>query len=123
MSFFSDLSLRSQNSLEIVKLMRRDFPDVRVIVMDLVPAQSDVVNFVEAGVSGFILKNASTVDFLKTIRSVAQGKKVLPSILTDSLFSQIIEHALTKVKESALIEGVAYDKTRAANHRIDRQKE
>ncbi len=105
-----DLSLRSQNSLEIVKLMRRDFPDVRVIVMDLVPAQSDVVNFVETGVSGFILKNASTVDFLKTIRSVAQGKKVLPSILTDSLFSQIIEHALTKVKESELIEGVRMTK-------------
>ena len=54
--------------------MRRDFPDVRVIVMDLVPAQSDIVNFVEAGVSGFILKNASTVDFLKTIRSVAQAR-------------------------------------------------
>jgi DNA-binding NarL/FixJ family response regulator len=104
-----DLSLRSQNSLQIVRRMRRDFPDVKVIVMDLVPMQSDVVVFVEAGVSGFILKNASIVDFLKTIRSVAQGKKV-PPILTDSLFSQIIAHALTKVKETELIERVRMTK-------------
>ena len=73
-----DLSLRSQNSLQIVRRMRRDFPDVKVIVMDLVPMQSDVVVFVEAGVSGFILKNASIIDFLRTVRSVAQGKKGLP---------------------------------------------
>ncbi len=105
-----DLSLRSQNSLEIVRLMRRDFPEVKVIVMDLVPVQSDIVAFVEAGVSGFILKNASIVNFLKTIRSVSLGKKVLPAILTDSLFSQIIEHAFTKEKESTLNEAVRMTK-------------
>jgi RNA polymerase sigma factor (sigma-70 family) len=105
-----DLSLRSQNSLEIVKLMRRDFPAVKVIVMDLVPVLSDIVAFVEAGVSGFILKNASIVNFLSTIRSVSLGKKVLPPILTDSLFSQIIEHALTKEKESTLNEAVRMTK-------------
>lgn len=97
-----DLSLRSQNSLEIVKLLREDFPDVRVIVMDLVPVRSDIVAFVEAGVSGFILKDASIVDFLKTIRSVSKGKKVLPATLTNSLFSQIIDHAVKKEKESTL---------------------
>ena len=105
-----DLSLRSQNSLAIAKLMRKDFPDVKLIVMDLVPAQSDIVAFVETGVSGFILKDASLVDFLKTIHLVTQGKKVLPPNLTGSLFSQIIEHAVTKEKESALNEAVRMTK-------------
>jgi DNA-binding NarL/FixJ family response regulator len=49
-----------------------------VVVMDLVPVQADVVEFVKAGVSGFILKDAALDDFLHTIRSVAQGAKVLP---------------------------------------------
>jgi DNA-binding NarL/FixJ family response regulator len=36
--------------------------------------------------------------FLGTIRSVSQGAKVLPPTLTDSLFSHIVELAVTKRK-------------------------
>ena len=61
--------------------------------MDLIPMQEDVVMFVQAGVSGFIMKDATIDDFLHTIRSVARGTRVLPPILTGSLFSQIVEQA------------------------------
>jgi DNA-binding NarL/FixJ family response regulator len=63
-------------------------------VMGLTPAQGDVLQFVRAGALGFILKDATPDDFLTTIRSVAGGEKVLPPILTGSLFSQIIEHTV-----------------------------
>jgi two-component system, NarL family, response regulator DegU len=89
-----DLGLRSQNSLQVVINAKTSSPSTKVIVMSLIPTQEDVLQFVRAGVSGFILKDATLEDFLKTIRSVAQGSKVLPSLLTGSLFSQIVEHAL-----------------------------
>ena len=101
-----DLGLRSQNSLEIVKLIRQNFLEIKIIVMDLIPLQEDVMEFVQAGVSGFILKNANIVEFFTAIRSVFQGNKVLPSNLTDSLFSQIVEGAITHAKPSAIIESV-----------------
>jgi len=62
--------------------------------MDLMPLQSDVFEFVQAGVSGFILKDANVTEFIKTIRTVYDGADVLPSNLTDSLFSQIFDHAI-----------------------------
>ena len=89
-----DLGLRNQNSLDIVGMVKTDFPQVKVIVMDLAPTEVDMLLFVHAGVSGFVLKGATTGDFLKTIRSVARGKKVLPQLMTDSLFSQIVEQAV-----------------------------
>ncbi len=89
-----DLGLRNQNSLQIVKLTKQHFPGTKVIVMDLIPLQADVFEFVQAGVSGFILKDANGAEFYKTIRSVYQGAKVLPPHLTGSLFSQIVEHAI-----------------------------
>ena len=89
-----DLGLRSHNSLHVVELVKREFPRANVIVMDLAPAQGDVLQFVRAGASGFILKDATVDDFLATIRSVAEGGKVLPPVLSGSLFSQIIEHAV-----------------------------
>lgn len=105
-----DLGLRSQNSLEIVKLIRQNFLEIKIIVMDLIPLQTDVMEFVQAGVSGFLLKNAGIAEFLTTIRSVFQGNKVLPSHLTDSLFSQIVESAITKVKPSVIVESVRLTK-------------
>jgi DNA-binding NarL/FixJ family response regulator len=72
--------------------------------MDLIALQADVFEFVQAGVSGFILKDASIADFLKTIRSVYQGLQVLPPNLTGSLFSQIVENAINESKPSAIVE-------------------
>jgi DNA-binding NarL/FixJ family response regulator len=105
-----DLGLRNQNSLQVVKTVKKDFPDIGIIIMDLIPLESDVLEFVKAGVSGFILKDATTNDFLKTIRSVASGGKVLPQHLTESLFSQIVEYAIQNSKSSKLIEAVRMTK-------------
>lgn len=89
-----NLGLRSQNSLHVVEIIKQEFPQAKVIVMDLAPAQGDILHFVKAGASGFILKDASENDFLNTIRSVAEGRKILPSIISGSLFSQIVKRAV-----------------------------
>ncbi|MDP3150836.1 MAG: response regulator transcription factor [Ignavibacteria bacterium] len=105
-----DLGLRSQNSLQVVKTIKRQHHDAKIIVMDLVPLQEDVFEFVQAGVSGFILKDANITEFYKTIRSVSEGAQVLPPHLTGSLFSQIVEHAVNGVTPSIIVESVRMTK-------------
>jgi len=101
-----DLGLQDQDSLQVVELVKQRFPDTHVIVMDLVPAHAEVAEFVRAGVAGFILKDATLHDFLHTIRSVAQGTKILPPLMTSSLFSQIVEHALQGGQMKKLISAI-----------------
>ncbi len=105
-----DMGLRSQNSLRVVESIKARFPRTEVVVMDLIPVQEDVVDFVKAGVAGFILKDATLDDFLRTIRSVAQGHKVLPPPLTGSLFSQIVEHAIQSGGTDKLLKAVRMTK-------------
>ncbi|PKL83493.1 MAG: hypothetical protein CVV24_04580 [Ignavibacteriae bacterium HGW-Ignavibacteriae-3] len=99
-----DLGLRSQSSLRVVEIVKKDFPEAKIIVMDLAPVQADILQYVKAGANGFILKDASLDDFLVTIKSVAEGSTVLPPLLIDSLFSQIVDHAVrdgkTKLKDA-----------------------
>jgi DNA-binding NarL/FixJ family response regulator len=99
-----DLGLRSQNSLHVVEIVKRDLPGAKIIVMDLAPIQADILQYVKAGANGFILKDASLNDFLITIRTVAEGSTVLPPLLVDSLFSQIVENAVrdgkSEIKEA-----------------------
>lgn len=105
-----DLGLQDMNSLRLVRSAKKNFPGVRFIVMDLFPLQEDIFEFVKAGASGFILKDADVDEFLKTIRSVFIGEKILPSHLTESLFSQIINDAVNRPKKSGLIRSVRMTK-------------
>jgi DNA-binding NarL/FixJ family response regulator len=105
-----DLGLRTQNSLEVVKSVKRKSPVIKIIVMDLLPVQSDILDFVKAGASGFILKDAMVNEFLKTIRSVASGEKVLPPHMTDSLFSQIVDRAMNNSNDTNLMQAVRMTK-------------
>ena len=89
-----DLGLRSRNSLSVVRSVKEKSPLTKIIVMDLMPVEDDILDFVKARAEGFILKDAKVKEFLKTISVVAKGKKVLPSNITNSLFTQIIERAL-----------------------------
>ena len=105
-----DIGLRNMNSVRIVQSLRKEFAKTEVIVMDLIPSHADVAEYVKEGVSGFILKDATLTDFLRTIRSVANGVKVLPPSLTDSLFSQIVEHALQAGTPRKIVKAVMMTK-------------
>jgi len=91
-----DLGLESQNSLEIVVTLKKKFPGIKIIGMGLAPSQTDIVECVQAGADGFILKDAKVEDVIYTIREVAAERTVLPNTMTASLFFQVAEHALLR---------------------------
>ena len=97
-----DVGLRDEDSLRVATSLAKRSPGTKVIVMDLIPMSDDIVQFVNAGVSGFVLKDATFDEFVATIRSVAAGGKVLPSRMTESLFSQIAKAADAQGHEQVL---------------------
>jgi len=105
-----DLGLSTRNSLQLVASLKKKHPSIRIIVMDLIPMQEDVVMFVRSGVAGFIMKDATIDDFLETIRLVSRGARVLPPMLTGSLFSQIIQQAATGPGRTRLTSSVRMTK-------------
>ncbi|CAN5601927.1 response regulator transcription factor [soil metagenome] len=91
-----DVGLEDEDSLELAQRIRTELPGIRVIVMDLLPVHEDLFEYVTAGVSGFILKDATLDDLLTTIRSVAGGRTILPPEMTSTLFSQIADEAILR---------------------------
>ena len=88
-----DYGLEGHDSLALTATVRLDVPEAKVIVLGLLPIEEDIVSFVRAGASGFIMRDATFDEFVRTIRSVVGGMVVLPSQLTGSLFNQIAHHA------------------------------
>ena len=100
-----DFGLEDHDSLSLTATVRAEVPSARVIVMGLLPLQEDVADYVRAGASGFIMKDASFEDFFTTIRKVATGEEVLPQALTTSLFAQIARN-ITVVNKAKVLESV-----------------
>ncbi|HEX4932223.1 MAG TPA: response regulator transcription factor, partial [Gemmatimonadaceae bacterium] len=80
-----DFGLEDHDSLGLTATVHSEVPEARVIVMGILPAQEDVADYVRAGASGFIMKDASFNEFFATIIAVAGGAQVLPQALTQSL--------------------------------------
>ncbi len=97
-----DVGLGEQDSLRVAAGLTKDSPNAKIIVMDLVPVSEDIAEFVNAGVSAFVLKDATFDEFVATIRAVAAGQKVLPPRMTESLFSQIAKDSDGRVSPQVL---------------------
>lgn len=105
-----DIGLGNRNSMILVKQIKKNFPHIKIIIMDLLTSESDVYDFVQSGVSAFILKDASVANFVRTVYSVAKGNKVLPSNLTTSLFSQIVVNASKSAEPKKIIGSILMTK-------------
>ena len=84
-----DAGLGDEDSLNVAAAIAKRRSGTKVVIMDLMPTNEDIVQFVNAGVAGFVLKDATFDEFVATIRAVAAGDKVLPPRMTETLFSQI----------------------------------
>ena len=85
------LKLRREgsDSLTLAAALHGGVPESRVVLMGVGPQQEELISFVRAGVSGFIMEDAPFGRVLSTLRVVAQGIQVLPLELTHSLFDQL----------------------------------
>ena len=104
-----DAALGNHDSHRLVESVKKEAPQSKVIVMDLLPAQEDVIAFIKAGANGFIVKDATIDDFVRTIRSVAEGADVVPPALTGTLLSHIVDQAVTR-STAAVLEAVQMTK-------------
>jgi len=100
-----DAALGDHDSHRLVAAIKHAAPEVRVIVMDVLPLPEDLHDFVNAGASGFIAKDATLDAFVSTVRSVASGTDVLPPALTSTLFSHIVRVAVGR-KPSEVLKAV-----------------
>ena len=97
-----DLGLEDGDSLHVAESVRATLPESRIIVMDLLPVREDIMEFVQAGVAGFIMKDATLEDLVNTIRSVANGAHELQPPGPSTLFSEIARCAVSNGRPEAL---------------------
>jgi DNA-binding NarL/FixJ family response regulator len=68
-----DLSLRRGDGLGLIRRMRSNFPQLKLIALSVHDEKSAELAAIEAGANGFVLKRSIATDLLPTIDAVLVG--------------------------------------------------
>jgi len=88
-----DIGMPDSAGIEVTKLLHRDAPEIRVIVMGMIGDPNGIMECIEAGISGYVLKETSFDQLLETIRAVMRGESNCTPELAAALFKRITEMA------------------------------
>lgn len=80
-----DLNMPDLDGIEVLQRVRRVAPETRVLILSGIHADARVFATVEAGVDGYIVKDATTAELLNAIRSVAGGDAYFHPMITRTL--------------------------------------
>ena len=85
-----DISLPDVGGAEMTELIRQEMPAVRVLAFTRHGDPSYLRRMLQAGASGYILKNADASALLQAIRVVAAGGAYIDPVLAGSLVETVI---------------------------------
>jgi two-component system, NarL family, response regulator NreC len=70
-----DISLPQMNGIEVVRRIKRDGLRTRALVLTMHEEEEYVVHAVQAGASGFLLKDSASRELLTAVRDIGAGRK------------------------------------------------
>ena len=68
-----DISLRDMNGLELTRVLRSQYPSLKVLVLSMYDNYEYVSESVRSGASGYVLKNAPSREIIAAIEAISSG--------------------------------------------------
>jgi DNA-binding NarL/FixJ family response regulator len=81
----ADLSLPDADGIELVKDVRRRFPNLRILVFSMLEEAVYAERILHTGARGYVVKGKPTAEILRAIRRVVQGHIHLSDDLADAV--------------------------------------
>ena len=84
-----DLRMPELDGVEATRRIRAEHPDVRVLVLTTYDDDTDILRAVEAGATGYLLKDAPRDELFDAVRAAARGETVLAPAVAAKLMRQL----------------------------------
>lgn len=89
-----DISLPEISGIEIAKIITRDYPEIKVIMLSMYLSEDFIFNSIKAGAKSYLPKNSSKNELLKTIHEVYRSNDYFP----EEVSAIILKGYLKKIK-------------------------
>lgn len=81
----SDIQMPEMNGIELAKNIKRVLPDTKIIALSMFGDAGHINDMINAGASGYLLKNSDKQDVLNAINTVVSGKEYFSQTVKDEL--------------------------------------
>jgi DNA-binding NarL/FixJ family response regulator len=79
----------SENSLDIIKTIKKDYPQLIVIILTNLDNDEYITRALSYGANGYLLKNIVREKLIQTIRETVDGSLVIPSVIAVKLSARL----------------------------------
>ena len=97
-----DIGMPDKDGLDVTQTLHEKLPAVKVIILGMPDLTDEIMACIEAGATGYVLKEASFEYLVESIRSVQRGESFCSPRMAASLFSRIAELAGERIPESSV---------------------
>jgi DNA-binding NarL/FixJ family response regulator len=101
-----DLKMPGMNGVQATRHIKKDYPDVRVLVLTTYDADEWVYDAIRAGADGYLLKDADQSTLIAAIQDAAAGRTPVDAGVAGRLFDQVAKH--TPIEDRALAEKLTW---------------
>jgi DNA-binding NarL/FixJ family response regulator len=91
-----DLRMPEMGGVEAIRQLRATAPSVNVLVLTTYDTDDDVLPAIEAGATGYLLKDAPREDLVRAVRAAARGE----SVLSPSVAGRVLARVREPVRDS-----------------------
>lgn len=84
-----DISLPDRNGIETLKLIRKEFPKLKVLMLSMHPEEQYALRALRAGASGYLNKQSAPAQLLSAIDSVSRGRKYVTPAVAEELANSV----------------------------------
>jgi DNA-binding NarL/FixJ family response regulator len=86
-----DISMPGMNGLDTLKQVKREFPDLPVLILSMHPEEQYAIRMFKAGASGYLAKSSAPEELIKAIKKVCRGEKYVSPSLGEVLADSIVK--------------------------------
>lgn len=94
-----DIAMPLLNGLEATRQIKREHPEVNVLVLTMYDHEEYFRQMLEVGASGYIIKRAAATELVSAIRAVYNGEAVLSPAITRLLLEDYLNHDIRTEKD------------------------
>jgi DNA-binding NarL/FixJ family response regulator len=84
-----DLRMPEMDGVQAIASLRERAPHIRVLVLTTFDSETDVLPAIEAGATGYLLKDVATEELLRAIRAAHRGEPVLAPTVASQLMGAV----------------------------------
>lgn len=86
-----DVSMPDRNGIDALKMMRKEYPRMPVLMLSMYPEEQYAIRALKAGAAGYLNKQSAPEQLVTAIRQVASGKKYVSASLAEELANAITD--------------------------------